>query len=351
MSKLEEILNSSEGSDIYIVSGSIPMIRQNEQIKPIDGQSVLDSQMCLEIKQDILSHFSQKQNDEFAKKKQVFFAYQKCNHDRYRGYLHEENNHIEVHLHHIPSLIPAIEDLGLPKNINEIATYTEGLILVSGSAGSGRSTTVASLIQHWNQTRAAYVVTLEKILEHQIVSQKSLIHQREFHKDWSLVAERLLKQNIDVCFLSDIYNSKGYLSALDICSSGCLVIATTFAASAIDCIDQFLGHTDNSTWTAKRLSAYLKAVIHQRLVPGKLGQPILISEILLPTSQIRKLIQNQDLYPIYDLMRQDQHRTGMVTLNQSLVNALIKRKIELRTAFSISPDPTELDHLLKKVGI
>ena len=351
MSKLEEILNGSDGSDIYIVSGSVPMIRQNGQMKPIDGQPVLESQICLEIKQDILSCISQKQNDEFDEKKQVFFAYQKCNHDRYRGYLHEEDDRIEMHLHHIPSFIPAIEDLGLPKNINEIAAYTEGLILVSGLAGSGRSTTAASLIQHWNQTRTAYVVTLEKVLEHCIASEKSLIHQRELHKDWSLVKEGLLKQNVDICFLSDIYNSEGYLSALDICSSGCLVMATTFATSAIDCIDQFLGYTDNSTWTAKRLSAHLKAVIYQCLVPGKLGQPVLVSEILLPTVQIRKLIQNQDLYPIYDLMRQDQHRTGMVTLNQSLVNALIKRKIELRTAFSISPDPTELDHLLKKVGI
>ena len=99
------------------------------------------------------------------------------------------------------------------------------------------------------------------------------------------------------------------------------------------------------------MSTHLKAIIHQRLIPGKLGQPVLIAEVLLPTAQIRKLIQNQDLDSIYDLMRKDQNKTGMVTLNQSLMNALIKRKIELRTAFSISPDPNELDHLLKKVGI
>ena len=351
MSKLKELLDTSEGSDIYIASGAIPMIRQNGQMRPLNKKNHLNSEMCFEIKQDILSHLSKKQKDEFAKRNQVFFAYQKCNHDRYRGYLHEEDNRIEIHLHHIPSFIPAIEDLGLPKNINEIATYTEGLILISGPAGSGRSTTAASLIQHWNQTRAVYIVTLEKVLEHQITSQKSLIHQMEFHEDWSFVTEGLLKQNIDACFLSDIYDSKGYLSALDICTGGCLVIATTFATSAIDCINQFLGHTNASSWVAKQLSTHLKAVIHQRLVPGKLGQPVLISEILLPTLEIRKLIQNQDLYPLYDLMRKDQHKTGMVTLNQSLMNALIKRKIELRNAFSISPDPNELDYLLKKVGI
>ena len=351
MSKLKELLEISQGSDIYIVSGSIPMVRQNGQMQSIEGQPSLSYQVCLEMKQDVLSHISQRQNDEFMKKKQGFFVYQKCNHDRYRGYLHEEDNHIEIHLHHIPSLIPTIEGLGLPKNIVEIATYTEGLILISGPAGSGRSTTVASLIQHWNQTRSVYIVTLEKILERQIASQQSLIHQREFHKDWKLVTEGLLKQNIDICFLSDIYDNNGYLAILDMCTSGCLVVATTFATSAIDCIDQFLGNTGSSSWIAKRLSKHLKAVIHQCLTPGKLGQPVLLAEILLPTMQIRKLIQDQDLDPIYDLMRKDQNRTGMVTLNQSLMNALIKRKIELRTAFSVSPDPNELDHLLKKVGI
>ena len=351
MSKLKELLDISQGSDVYIISDSIPMVRQNGQIRPIDGQTPLSSQMCLEVKEDILSSLSQRQNDEFIKRKQVFFTYQKCNHDRYRGYLRQEDNQIEVHLHHVPSFIPTIDDLGLPKNIIEIATYTEGLILISGSAGSGRSTTAASLIQHWNQTRSAYIVTLERILEYQIASQKSLIHQREFHKDWKSVTENLLKQNIDICFLSDIYNTNGYLSTLDICTGGSLVMATTFATSAIDCVEQFLGHTGTSSWVAKRLSSHLKAIIHQRLVPGKLGQPILIAEILLPTMQIRKLIQNQDLAPIYDLMRKDQHRTGMITLNQSLMNALIKRKIEIRTAFSISSDPNELDILLKKVGI
>ncbi len=351
MGKLKELLDIAQGSDIYIVSESIPMVRQNRQIKPVEGQSALSHQVCLEMKQDILSHISQRQNNEFIKKKQGFFAYQKCNHDRYRGYLREEDNHIEIHLHHIPSFIPTIDDLGLPKNIAEIATYTEGLILISGPTGSGRSTTAASLIQHWNQTRNVYIVTLERILEHQITSQKSLIHQREFHKDWEFVTEGLLKQNIDICFLSDVYNNSGYLSTLDMCTGGCLVVATTFATSAVDCIDQFLGNTGSSSWVAKRLSTHLKAVIHQRLIPGKLGQPILIAEVLLPTMQIRKLIQDQDLHPIYDLMRKDQNRTGMVTLNQSLMNALIKRKTELRTAFSISPDPNELDHLLKKVGI
>ena len=182
MSRLKEILDISQGSDIYIAYEAVPMVRQNGQIHPIEGQTALTAQMCLEIKQDILLNLSQKQKDEFLKRKQVFFAYQKDEHDRYRCYLHQEGDHIEVHFHHIPSLIPTIKELGLPKNISEIAEYTEGLILISGPTGSGRSTTAASLIQHWNQTRSIYLVTLEKVLEYQIKSQKSLIYQREFIK-------------------------------------------------------------------------------------------------------------------------------------------------------------------------
>ena len=352
MSRLKGILDISQGSDIYIADGSVPMVRQNGKIYPIKDQIPLTTQMCLEIKQDILSNLSQKQKDEFLKRKQISFAYQKGEQDRYRVYLHQEVHHIEIHLHRIPFLIPTIKDLGLPKNISEIAEYKEGLILISGPTGSGRSTTAASLIQHWNQTRSIYLVTLEKVLEYQIESQKSLVYQREVHKNYKSTVEGLLKKNIDACFLSDVYNVHDYSALLDICMSGSLVMATTFANSAIDTIEQFLGSAkSDSSWTAKRLSTYLKAIIHQRLAPGKQGQPVLIAEILLPTVEIRKLIQNQDLDPIYHLMRKDQHRTGMISLNQSLMNVLIKRKIELRTAFSMSPDPNELDQLLKRVGI
>ena len=114
-------------------------------------------------------------------------------------------------------------------------------------------------------------------------------------------------------------------------------------------IEQLIDGVDDMM--IKYFAHYLKAIIYQRLLPGKSGEPVLVSEVLLPTVEIRKLIRNQDLDPIYDLMRKDQHRTGTTVFNQSLMNALIKRKIELRTAFSSSPDPTELDQMLKKVGI
>ena len=348
MSDLDKILDAFHGSDLYMASGSIPLLRRNGKIHPIENHPPLTNDQCLEIKQTLLSYLTDQQKEAFFEEKNILFIYQRQ--DRYRVFLHEEeNNKLKIHFHYIPLLLPSIEELGLPQNTIEIAKYTDGLILISGPMNSGRSTTANAFIKYWNQNKSLYILTLERLLEHPMASKKSLIHQKQISSAQQFNVYNIFQQNMDVCFLSDMYHSCDRKKVLDVCVGGCLVMTTTFATSAVNTIEQFL--EGESALMARRLSTHLKAIIYQRLLPGKSGEPVLGTEILLSTQEIRKYIQNQDLAPIEDLIKKDQHTTGMISFNQSLMNLLIKRKIELRTAFSMSPNPQELDHLLKKVGI
>ena len=348
MSQLSELLKNLQGSDLHIAPDSHPMVRQNRQIHAFSDRP-LTQQACLEMGQELLSGLSKKQQKELSESNELLFIYQGQQKDRYRVYLYWKDDHIKIHFRFLPDLIPNIEDLGLPQNITEIAKYTDGLILIAGHTSSGRSTTAYSLIRHWNNTRSIHLITLERVLEHLISSHKSLIYQRQIHDHWQFYTEGLLKQDIDACFVADVCEPHGYDNLIDLCKGGGLVLSTLFASSTVNAIEQFLSDSDKTI--ANHLSHYLRAIIYQRLLPSKSGQPVLIAEILLPTPEIRQLIQKQDLNPIYHLIKKDQHRTGMTSFNQSLMNALIKRKIELRTAFANSHDPNELDQLLKKVGI
>lgn len=351
MSQLKKLLKKLEGSDLHLISGLPPLVRQNGQIRHIEDDRPLAQSLCEEIGRELLENLSKEEKAYFLDCREVLFAYQGENKDRYRVHLHWRDHHIKMHFRLLPFLIPQIEQLGLPKNIIEVAKYTEGMILISGPMNSGRSTTAMSFMQYWNQNRSFHLVTLEKVLEYCLSSNKSLIDQRIVPKDREQMVTNLLKQDIDGCFFADVHEPQEFTNLLDICKGGGLVLSTTFATSTRDAIEQFIGYGRDSHWKASCLSSYLKAIIYQRLLPGLSGQPVLIAEVFLPTLEIRQLIKKQDLDSIHQLMRKDQHRTGMTSFNQSLLDALIKRKIELRTAFLASSDPKELDQLLKKVGI
>ena len=234
MSHIKELLKNLQGSDLHIMPDVPPMVRQNGQLCCIESTDPLTKQICKEIAQELLLSLSKEQKSVLDSKKEVLFIYQGEQKERYRVYLYWKDQQIKIHFRCLSVVIPDIEELGLPQNIIEIAKYTEGLIVIAGLMNSGRSTTAASLIKHWNKTRSINIMTLERILEYQIPSNKSFIHQRELHKNW-LSIDNLLKQDTDAYFLADIHSFYGYADLMDICQGGGVSFIYCFSTQYNQC--------------------------------------------------------------------------------------------------------------------
>jgi twitching motility protein PilT len=134
---------------------------------------------------------------------------------------------------------------------------------------------------------------------------------------------------------------------------GIQTYVSCYANSAVETLDNFVSvfSSEEKSWITRTLSNSLKAVINQRVLPGIAGRPVVAFELLLPTPEVRKAIREENFDGIAEALKKDQAKTGMITLNQSLMNLLVKRKVELKNAFEASPDPDELDQLLKKAGL
>ncbi|MCB0394977.1 MAG: Flp pilus assembly complex ATPase component TadA, partial [Bdellovibrionales bacterium] len=236
------------------------------------------------------------------------------------------------------------------------ARFNGGLALISGPMRSGRTTTVASMIQRIIDSRPSAVLTVENPVEFDLISKGSVISHREIGRDvisLETAVEALGKEDFDICFFGDVTGKSAFRAVAQSSITGVMTFACTYANSASETLDHFFAGFDESerSWVARMVSNSLRFVINQKLIPGVGGRPVLASELLLPTPSIRKAIRAENFDLINESILADGTKAGMVTMNQSLMNLLVKRKIELRNAFESSPDPDELDQMLKKAGI
>ena len=355
MITLHQLLKAAvkqNASDLHIVAGSPPVLRVEGRVVRVKS-SDLSADSTREICYSILTD---SQKSRFEATKELDFSFGVKSMARFRANLFFQRGAVSGVFRRIPMEVPDIELLGLPPVVIDVVNFPTGLILVTGPTGSGKSTTIAALIDKINRERRNHIITLEDPIEYVHAHKSCIVNQREVGIDtvsYRSALKHILRQDPDVCMMGELRDLETIEAALTICETGHLVFATLHTNSAISTITRMVSvfPGDQQERVRAQLSLTLNTVVSQRLMPAQKGGMVAAFEVLVMNSSVRNLIRENKLHQIYGMMQVGQDKSGMITLNQSLLKLVLKRKIDVRQAFFYSPDPEELDKMLKQAGV
>jgi twitching motility protein PilT len=347
--QLLEAVVKQGASDLHITCGAPPTIRVNGLMKPIRGIPVLSpndtEQICFTI-------LTPDQRVHFEERRELDLSIGVKGLCRFRVNLFVQKEAVAGVFRVIPSSVKRLDDLGLPSAINDLARRTSGLVLVTGPTGSGKSTTLASVVDLINAERACHIMTLEDPIEYIHTHKKSLINQREVGIDtasFKTALRGVLRQDPDVVLVGEMRDLETVEAALRISETGHLCLATLHTQSAMQSItriiDMFPVHQRQQIRI--QLSFSLQGVLSQRLIPRADGQGrVLAAELLVLNQAIRHQIRDDKLHQIPGQIQMGQGKSGMVTMNQSLMKLYKSRQILLEDARANSNDLDEFTNML-----
>jgi twitching motility protein PilT len=339
-------------SDLHIVAGSQPALRVNGRIVRVKAET-MDRETTKKVCYSILSDV---QKSRFEEQKELDFSFEVKNMARFRANYFYQRNSVSGVFRKVPVIVPSFQEMGLPSGIGDLTNLPYGLILVTGPTGSGKTTTIASLIDKINTERHGHIVTLEDPIEFIHTHKNCIVNQREIGTDssaYKTAMRYLLRQDPDYCMLGELRDLDTIETALTTAETGHLVLATLHTNSAVASVNRLVSvfPAEQQERIRVMLSFSLQAVISQRLLPGLSGGRVAAIEFLLMSTNIRNLIRENKMHQIASMMQVGQDKSGMVTLNQSLLNLILKRKIDVKTAFGASVEPEQLDIMLRKAGV
>ena len=353
MHQLLKLMVEKGGSDLHLTVGTSPQIR-------IDGQLVALKMPRLgarETRALCYSILTDTQKAKFEETNELDFSFGIRGLSRFRGNVFMQRGAVGGVFRLIPFEIMTFEQLGLPQSVRQMAERPRGLILVTGPTGSGKSTTLAAIIDHINRSRHQHIITIEDPIEYLHEHKSCLVNQREVGADTASFKDALryiLRQDPDVVLLGELRDLETIEAALTVAETGHLVFATLHTNSSAQTInrvvDVFPPHQQDQV--RAQLSFVLEGICCQQLVPKASGQGrTLAIEVLVPTPAIRNLIREDKLHQIYSQMQVGQKQYGMITLNQSLLNLYTKRIITLDEAMMRCSDVAEFRNMLGSAGI
>ena len=350
LSELLKKMTELGGSDLHITTSSAPMVRVHGVLRPLEYPELTPA----ETKQLAYSVLTDSQKHRFEETLELDFSFGIKGLSRFRANLFNQRGAVGAVFRSIPYEIRTFEELGLPTVIERLCEKPRGLILVTGPTGSGKSTTLASMLDKVNRERHEHIITVEDPIEYLHPHKGCIVNQREVHSDTHSFANALraaLRQDPDVVLIGEMRDLETTETALRIAETGHLTFATLHtnsAASSINrIIDIFPAHQQAQIRT--QLSMVLEGIITQSLIPKANGQGRgLALEILIPNAAIRNLIREDKIHQIYSMMQTGQEKFGMQTFNQSLAALYFKKQITLEMAISRSSNPDELQDLITR---
>ncbi len=340
------------GSDLHISANSPPRIRVDGVLKPVDGPDMTPQ----ETQELCLTALNDDQKKKLAKEKEVDLSFAVKNLARFRANIFTQLQTIGGAFRVVPNRIKTIEDLGLPAITKKLCALPNGIVLVTGPTGSGKSTSLAAMIDYINDTREEHIVTIEDPIEYVHTHKKCIINQRAIGPDthsFTQALKSLLRQDPDVVLIGEMRDLETIRTALTTAETGHLVFATLHTNSAVQTlnriIDVFPPHQQDQVRT--QLAQTISGILSQTLVPAVPRGRELAMEILVPNSGIRALIAEGKFNQIYSLMQSGQNESGMQTLNQCLLDLMVRGRISKETAYRRSPNKTEFLDMLKDRNI
>jgi len=346
---LREVVERN-ASDLHISPGSAPRIRVYGDLFPLEEYGILDPTETKRLIYSVLTDIQKKRLEENL---ELDFSFGVEGLARFRGNAYFQRSTLAAAFRLIPYEIPEFSELGLPPVIETFAHKDKGLVLVTGPTGSGKSTTLASLIDIINRTYPYHIITIEDPIEFTYEHRKSLVSQRELGNDTKSFANALrssLREDPDVILVGEMRDTETIAAALTAAETGHIVFSTLHTNSAVETINRIVDvfPADKQAQIRTQLSFSLVGIVSQKLLKRANGiGRVVAAEVFIPTPAIRNLIRDNKLHQVYSLMQTGQAATGMVTMNQSLARLYIEGKITLESAKMASPDSKELESLIK----
>jgi len=342
-----------KGSDLHLTAGSPPQVRVHGKLQRL----TLPNLTPAETKQLSYSVLTDAQKKRFEESCELDFSFGVRGLARFRCNMFNQRGAVAAVYRLIPDNVMSFEELGLPSVIAKLAEKPRGLVLVTGPTGSGKSTTLAAMIDKINRERSEHILTIEDPIEYIHPHKGCLVNQRELHSDthsFSSALRSALREDPDVVLIGEMRDLETVESALRIAETGHLTFATLHTNSAAQTInriiDVFPAHQQGQIRT--QLSLVLEGIVCQSLQPKIGGGRVVSLEILIPTPAVRNLIREDKIHQIYSAMQTGQEKVGMQTANQSLATLYLKKLITLETALAASSLPDELHEMIQRgVGV
>jgi len=338
-----------KASDLHITPGAPPMLRLRGSLVPMQGQGTLTPADTREIVYAILSSSQRQRLEEDW---QIDFAYAIPAHGRFRVNAYHQRGSLGAAFRLIPNETVPIEKLGMPPVIRDFARKPRGIVLVTGPTGSGKSTTLASLINEINETRDEHIMTIEDPIEFLHGHKRCIVNQRELGADaksFAMALKAALRQDPDVILVGEMRDMETIGTALTAAETGHLVFATLHTQDAPQTIDRIIDvfPPEQQGQVRSQLAVGLQGVVTQTLLPTADGQGRCVAaEVLVPTPGVRNLIREGKTHQIYSLIQTGgQH--GMQTMDASLAGLVRDGKITMAVAESRSSQPAELRRLIQ----
>lgn len=344
---LEEVIKK-KSSDLHIQVGLPPMLRVDGSLVAVAGAPVLTEE---QVETLIFAILDDEQKQILLKDKEFDFSFAFGDLGRFRVNAFHERGNLAAALRLIPNQILNTQQLGLPKIVDKFAEYPRGLVLVTGPTGSGKSTTLAALVDKVNSERATHIVTIEDPIEYTHKSKKSVIVQREVHYDtysFSAALRSSLRQDPDVVLIGEMRDLETIAAAITIAETGHLVFATLHTNSAAQSIDRMIDvfPPHQQPQIRAQLSNILMAICAQRLIPTIGGGRIAAAEILVATPAVRNIIREGKSHQL-DAVIQTGGEHGMQSMDKTLVNLIHGGTITYDEARNFAIDLEELDRLMR----
>lgn len=331
-------------SDIHLAADSAPLLRINGELMPMEQYGVLSGDQVSAL---VLSVLNPQQRDEFTAKRELDFSYTLPQVCRFRVNAHWERDHIGLVARVVSNTIPTMEELYFPEVAYALARGRQGLVLVTGPTGCGKSTSLAAMIDLINQERRAHIVTLEDPIEFIHTSKQSLIRQRQLHSDFLSFPEALkhvVRQDPNVIMVGEMRDLDTIAAALTVAETGHLVFATLHTLGAADTIDRivdiFPPHQQEQIRV--QLSMELRGIISQQLLPRVKGGRVAAREILVNTPAIANLIRENKIAQVNTII-QTSGSVGMQTLDQNIMSLYERGEITKEVAVSYLHNPLALE--------
>jgi twitching motility protein PilT len=344
---LEEVVKQ-KASDLHIQVGLPPMLRVDGSLKPIPNQNTLNEDGVEAL---IFSILDDEQKQILLKDKEFDFSFAFGDLGRFRVNAFHERGNLAAALRLIPNQILTVSQLGLPKIADKFSDYPRGLVLVTGPTGSGKSTTLAAMVDKINTERASHIVTIEDPIEFTHKNKKSVVVQREVHYDtysFSAALRSSLRQDPDVVLIGEMRDLETIAAAITIAETGHLVFATLHTNSAAQSIDRMIDvfPPHQQPQIRAQLSNILMAICSQRLVPSIGGGRVAAAEILVATPAVRNIIREGKSHQL-DAVIQTGAEHGMQSMDKTLVSLIHAGTITYDEARNFAVDIEELDRLMR----
>lgn len=336
-------------TDMHITAGSPPQIRLDGRLVPMNHPPLAPA----ETKQMIYGVLTDAQKQRFEEENELDLSFGLKGISRFRANIFMQRGGVAAAIRVIPIQIMTFEQLGLPPLVNELVKKPRGLILVTGPTGSGKSTTLAAMIDKVNSERHEHIVTIEDPIEYLHQHKKCVVNQREVNSDtksFKVALKYILRQDPDVVLVGEMRDLETIEAALTIAETGHLTLATLHTNNCAQTInriiDVFPAHQQPQV--RAQLSFVMEGVMSQMLLPKISGGRVLALEIMVPNAAIRNLIREDKVHQIYSSMQTGQNKYGMQTMNQSLYELYLRKLISLEEAMGRSGIPDELQSMINR---